>query len=108
MDPLLKVFIDFVTIAFLLYVLAFGLWGMWDLSSQPGIEPKPLALEGEVSTTELPGKSSYFFIFIFVGFAFDVISKTITKTDVTGVPWFQVLHLSLSSILNLGGMMIQL
>ena len=81
---------------------------MWDLSSQPGIEPKPLALEGEVSTIELPGKSSYFFIFIFVAFAFDVISKTITKTDVTGVPWFQVLDLSLSFILNLGGMMIQL
>ena len=27
------------------------------LAPQPGIEPAPLALEGEVLTTELPGKS---------------------------------------------------
>ena len=86
----------------------FGCEACGILAPQPEIEPKPLALEGEVSTTGLPGKSSYFFIFIFVAFAFGVIYKTITKTDVTGVPWFQVLHLSLSSILNLGGMMIQL
>ena len=30
---------------------------MWDLSSQPGIEPVPPALEGEVLTTGPPGKS---------------------------------------------------
>ena len=30
---------------------------MWDLSSQPGMEPEPPALDGEVSTTEAPGKS---------------------------------------------------
>ena len=81
-------------------------WGI--LVPQLGVEPKPLALEGQVSTTGLPGKSSHFSIFIFIAFAFGVISKTITKTGVTGVPWFQVLHLSLSPILNLGGMMIQL
>ena len=30
---------------------------MWDLSSQLGMEPEPCALDGEVSTTEPPGKS---------------------------------------------------
>ena len=35
----------------------FGLQGMWDLSSRPGIEPTPPALEGKVLTTGLPGKS---------------------------------------------------
>ena len=29
---------------------------MWDLSSQPGMEPEPPALDGKVSTTEPPGK----------------------------------------------------
>ena len=33
---------------------------MWDLSSQTGIEPAPPALEGEVLTTGLPGKSLEF------------------------------------------------
>ena len=32
---------------------------MWDLSSPPGIEPVPLALEGEVLTTGPPGKSQH-------------------------------------------------
>ena len=32
------------------------------LASWPGIEPIPHALEGEVSTTRLPGKSLYVFI----------------------------------------------
>ena len=38
------------------------LWpqGMWDLSSQPGIEPTPPALEGEVLAIGLPGKSLEF------------------------------------------------
>ena len=40
----------------LFYVLIFWLGGIWDLSSQPGIEPTPLALEGGVLTTGPPGK----------------------------------------------------
>ena len=35
----------------------FWLWGMWDLSSLTRIEPAPPAVEGEVLTTGLPGKS---------------------------------------------------
>ena len=35
----------------------FLLQGMWDPSSQPGIEPTSPALEGEVLTTGPPGKS---------------------------------------------------
>ena len=40
-------------------VLYFGIWpqAMWDLSSQPGIELAPPALEGEVLTTGLLRKS---------------------------------------------------
>ena len=52
-----KVFIEFVTILLLFYVLVFWPRGIWDLSSRPGIEPTPPALEGEVLTTGLPGKS---------------------------------------------------
>ena len=38
---------------------SFGFWpqGMWDPSSLPEIEPTPSVLEGEVSTTGLPGNS---------------------------------------------------
>ena len=108
MDPFLKVFIEFVTIVFLFYVLAFWLWGMWDLSS-PTRDWTQTPCTGRSSLNHWTAREVlHFFIFIFIAFAFGVISKTITKTDVTGVPWFQVLHLSLSSILNLGGMMIQL
>ena len=53
----LKVFIEFVTIFILFYVLDFWGQGRWDLSSQPGIEPATLALEGEVLTTGPAGKS---------------------------------------------------
>ena len=35
----------------------FGPQGMWDPSSLPEIEPTPSVLEGEVSTTGLPGNS---------------------------------------------------
>ena len=40
----------------LFYILIFWLGGMWDLSSQPGIEPTSLTLEGRVLTTGPPGK----------------------------------------------------
>ena len=53
----LKVFIEFVTIFILFYVLDFWGQGRWDLSSQPGIEPATLALEGEVLTTGPAGKA---------------------------------------------------
>ena len=56
------IFIEFVTVLLLFYVSVFWLGGMWDLSCptraqtpQPG--PTPPATEGEVLTTEPPGKS---------------------------------------------------
>ena len=39
------------------FVLVFWFRGMWDLLPQPGIEPKPPALDGRVLTTGPPGKS---------------------------------------------------
>ena len=60
MRIIFKVFIEFVTIMLLLYVLGFWPWSMWDLSSQPGIEHAPLALEGKVLTTGLPRKSQVY------------------------------------------------
>ena len=51
-----KVFIESVTILFLLHVLVFWLRGMRDLSSP---KPAPFALEGEILTTESPGKSLF-------------------------------------------------
>ena len=56
MLTIFKVFTEFVTILFLFYVLIFWLWGMWDLTAQPGIVPKPSALEGEVLIIAPPGK----------------------------------------------------
>ena len=53
-----KVFIEFVTILF--SVLYFGFLATRHvakiLAPRPGIEPAPLALEGEVLTTGPPGK----------------------------------------------------
>ena len=59
MWTILKVFIEFVTILLLLYVFFWfvGHEACGILAPQPGIEPGPLALEGEVLTTEPPGKS---------------------------------------------------
>ena len=54
-----KVFIEFGTK--LLLFLFFWPRGMWILAPQPGIEPEPLALEGEILSTSLPGKSFFFF-----------------------------------------------
>ena len=50
--PFFKVF---VTALLLFYVLIFWPWGI--PASQPGIKPTRTALEGEVLTTEPPGKS---------------------------------------------------
>ena len=59
MWTIFKVFIDFVRILFLFFFMfwffshkAYGILAPW-----PGIEPEPLALEGKVLTTGLPGKS---------------------------------------------------
>ena len=52
-----KVFIAFVTTSLLFYALLFGHRGCRILAPGPGIEPTPHALEGEVPTTGLPGKS---------------------------------------------------
>ena len=54
-----KVFIEFGTK--LLLFLFFWPRGMWILAPQPGIEPEPLALEGEILSTSLPGQSFFFF-----------------------------------------------
>ena len=51
-----KVFVEFVTVLFLFYVLIFWPQGMCNFSS-PGTQPTPPALEGEVLTNGLPGKS---------------------------------------------------
>ena len=56
MWTIFKVFVEFITILLLFHILFFGPRGMWDLSSQAR-EPVPSALEGEVLTTGLPGKS---------------------------------------------------
>jgi len=37
---------------------------MWDLRSPPGIKSAPPALEGEIATTGLPGKSLLDFLFL--------------------------------------------
>ena len=50
MWTIFKVFIKFVTILLLFYTLLFGHEACGILPSQPGLEPAPLALEGEVLT----------------------------------------------------------
>ena len=57
MWTIFKVFIEFVSILFLFNVLVFGCKVYGILAPWPGIEPAPLALEGEVLTTGPPGKS---------------------------------------------------
>ena len=56
-----KVFIEFVARLLPLYVLVSRPRGMWDLSSLTRIKTKPSGLEGEISTTGLPGKFPYLF-----------------------------------------------
>ena len=60
MWTIFKVFIKFVTLLLLFYALLFGHEACGSLPSQPGLEPAPPALEGEVLTTELSGKSHTF------------------------------------------------
>ena len=58
MWTIFKVFIEFVPILFLFYALFFfGHEACGILASQPCIEPTPPALEGEVLTIGLLGKS---------------------------------------------------
>ena len=62
MWTIFKVFIELVTTLLLLYVLIFLWWGgaleaCGILAPPPGIKPAPHTLEGEVLTTEPPGKS---------------------------------------------------
>ena len=62
MWAIFKVFIDFATILCLFcvlfcFVLFFGYKACEILAPGPGIEPTSPALEGEVLTTKLPGKS---------------------------------------------------
>ena len=52
-----KIFIKFVTVLLLFYVSIFDCRACGILGPWPGIEPTAPALEGEVLTTRLPGKS---------------------------------------------------
>ena len=52
-----KAFAEFVAVLLMLYDSVFWLQGVWDFSAPPGMEPAPLALEGEVLITGPPGKS---------------------------------------------------
>ena len=51
MQTIFKVFIDFLTILFPFYALAFCLQGVQDLSYPTGTEPAPSTLEGQAGTT---------------------------------------------------------
>ena len=67
MWTIFKVFIEFVPILLLfLYFGFFGREACGILAPQPGIEPAPPALEGEVLTTGPPGNPLYFLIFIYL------------------------------------------
>ena len=57
MWTIFKVFIEIVTILLLFYVRFFGHKACGILAPQPGIEPAPPALEGEILTAGPPGKS---------------------------------------------------
>ena len=57
MWTIFKVFTEFVTVFLLFSVLVFLATRRGILAPQPGIEPTTPALEGEVLTTELLGKS---------------------------------------------------
>ena len=57
MWTIFKVFIEFVIVLLLFYVLVFWVFG---LAPQPGREPTPPALEGEVLATAPPGKPHFY------------------------------------------------
>ena len=78
-----KVFTEFVTIL-LLYVLVFGHETCGILATRPGIEPAPPALEGEVLTTGLPGKSLYFLI----TYSIRIIGSVTFQTQLDGILFF--------------------
>ena len=59
MWTIFKVFIEFVTILFLLYALVFWPRGMWDLISLTRYQTHTLAMEGKILTTGTPEKSSF-------------------------------------------------
>ena len=59
MWTIFKVFLEFVTLLFLFYVLVFSYEAPGNLSSWPGIEPNPPALEDDVLTTGQPGKPQF-------------------------------------------------
>ena len=63
-----KVFIEFVTILLLFYALVFGHKARGIFAPQPGIEPAPPVLEGEVLIIGLPG-SPCLFVLSIVSFA---------------------------------------
>ena len=56
-----EVFIECVTILLLFYVSIFDCRACGILGPCPGIEPTPPALEDEVLTTRMPGKSLFIF-----------------------------------------------
>ena len=57
MGTIFKVFIEFVTILFLLYVLVLGIKARGILAPQPGTEPALPSLEDEFLTSGSPGES---------------------------------------------------
>ena len=57
MDHLKSLYWIYYLIVSVFYVLAFQLWGMWDLSSPTRDPTVPPALEGEVLTIGPPGMS---------------------------------------------------
>ena len=62
MWTIFKVFIEFVTILLLSYVLLFAQEACGILVPQPGIEPTPPALEGEVISTGPPRRAKDFHV----------------------------------------------
>ena len=81
----------------------FWLRGMWVLTSQPGIEPLPPALEGEVLTTGLPGKSLSFFGFVFVSlFVFKWDSKLVAHMEQVSKVKTEINLISILQSLNIG------
>ena len=71
MLTIFKVFIEFVIVLFLLFAfLLFGHEACGILVPQAGIEPTPFALECEIFTTGLPGRSpvEIFSLYVFLFF----------------------------------------
>ena len=57
MDHFKSLYWIYYNIVSVFYVLAFWLWGTWDLSSPTRDPAVPPALEGEILTTRPPGMS---------------------------------------------------